>query len=102
MNLVPEAARRLTIVTMARPEHSVRVAVCDTGPGVAGDQLERVFEPFVTSKTQGLGLGLAVCRSIITAHEGRLWAENNPEGGASFCFELPCLSGAREESRLPL
>jgi len=100
MNLVPEAARRLTIVTMAGPEHSVRVTVCDTGPGVAGDQLERVFEPFVTSKTQGLGLGLAVCRSIVTAHEGRLWAENNPDGGASFCFELPCMNGAEAESFL--
>ena len=99
MNLVPEAARRLTIATMAGPEHSVRVTVCDTGPGVAGDQLERVFEPFVTSKTQGLGLGLAVCRSIVTAHEGRLWAENNPDGGASFCFELPCLGSAQEASR---
>ena len=99
MNLVPEAARRLTIVIMAGPEHSVRVTVCDTGPGVAGDQLERVFEPFVTSKTQGLGLGLAVCRSIVTAHEGRLWAENNPDGGASFCFELPCLGSAQEASR---
>ena len=98
MNAVPEATRRLTIVTMACPEDSVRVTVCDTGPGVAGDQLERVFEPFVTSKTQGLGLGLAVCRSIVAAHEGRLWAENNPDGGASFCFELPCLSGAQKES----
>ena len=65
--------------------------VSDTGPGVAGHQLEDVFEPFVTSKPQGLGLGLAVCRSIVTAHEGTLWAENNPDGGASFCFELPCL-----------
>ena len=104
MNLVPEAARRLTIATIAGPdpEHSVRVMVCDTGPGVASDQLERVFEPFVTSKTQGLGLGLAVCRSIVSAHEGRLWAENNPDGGASFCFELPCLNGAEQESQLLL
>ena len=53
----------------------------------------------MTSKPQGLGLGLAVCRSIVTAHEGTLWAENNPDGGASFCFELPCLSSAQEESR---
>ena len=76
----------------------MRVTVCDTGPGVAGHQLEDVFEPFVTSKPQGLGLGLAVCRSIVTAHEGTLWAENNPDGGASFCFELPCLDSAQEES----
>ena len=52
----------------------------------------------MTSKPQGLGLGLAVCRSIVTAHEGTLWAENNPDGGASFCFELPCLGSAQEAS----
>ena len=98
MDSVPETARRLTIVTSGAPEHRARVTVCDTGPGVAGHQLDHVFEPFVTSKPQGLGLGLAVCRSIVTAHEGTLWAENNPDGGASFCFELPCLSSAQKES----
>ena len=92
MESVPETARRLTVVTTGGLDHRVRVTVCDTGPGVAGHQLEDVFEPFVTSKPQGLGLGLAVCRSIVTAHEGTLWAENNPDGGASFCFELPCLN----------
>ena len=91
MESVPETARRLTVVTAGSLDHRVRVTVCDTGPGVAGHQLQDVFEPFVTSKPQGLGLGLAVCRSIVTAHEGTLWAENNPDGGASFCFELPCL-----------
>ena len=98
MDSVPETARRLTIVTSGGPEHRARVTVCDTGPGVAGHQLNQVFEPFVTSKPQGLGLGLAVCRSIVTAHEGTLWAENNPDGGASFCFELPCLGSAQEAS----
>jgi PAS domain S-box-containing protein len=91
MESVPETARRLTVVTTEGLDHRARVTVCDTGPGVAAHQLEAVFEPFVTSKPQGLGLGLAVCRSIVSAHEGSLWAENNPEGGASFCFELPCL-----------
>ena len=99
MDSVPETARRLTIVTSGAPDHRARVTVCDTGPGVAGHQLDHVFEPFVTSKPQGLGLGLAVCRSIVTAHEGTLWAENNPDGGASFCFELPCLGSAQEEPR---
>ena len=98
MDSVPETARRLTIVTSEGPEHRARVTVCDSGPGVAGHQLDHVFEPFVTSKPQGLGLGLAVCRSIVTAHEGTLWAENNPDGGASFCFELPCLGSAQEAS----
>jgi len=94
MDSMPETARRLTVVTSGSLNHRVRVTVRDTGPGVAGHQLEAVFEPFVTSKPQGLGLGLAVCRSIVSAHEGALWAENNPEGGASFCFELPCLEGS--------
>ena len=92
MESVPETARRLTVVTAGGLDHRVRVTVRDTGPGVAGHQLEAVFEPFVTSKPQGLGFGLAVCRSIVNAHEGTLWAENNPDGGASFCFELPCLT----------
>ena len=102
MESVPETARRLTVVTSAGVDHRVRVAVCDTGPGVPGHQLEAVFEPFVTSKPQGLGLGLAVCRSIVSAHDGRLWAENNPDGGASFCFELPCLNpGSVAPAALP-
>jgi PAS domain S-box-containing protein len=98
MDSVPETARRLTIVTTGGPDDRARVTVCDTGPGVAGHQLDHVFEPFVTSKPQGLGLGLAVCRSIVTAHDGTLWVENNPDGGASFCFELPCLSSAQKDS----
>jgi PAS domain S-box-containing protein len=101
MESVPETVRRLTVVTTGSLDHRVRVTVCDTGPGVLGHQLEDVFEPFVTSKPQGLGLGLAVCRSIVTAHEGSLWAENNPDGGASFCFELPCLNCAQEVSVTP-
>jgi PAS domain S-box-containing protein len=103
MESVPETVRRLTVVTTGSPDHRVRVTVCDTGPGVAGHQLENVFEPFVTSKPQGLGLGLAVCRSIVTAHEGTLWAENNADGGASFSFELPCLEiGSLAPTAVPL
>ena len=56
----------------------------DAGSGIPPDRLEQIFEPFVTTKPQGLGLGLAICRSIVTAHGGRLEAGNTPEGGASF------------------
>jgi PAS domain S-box-containing protein len=68
---------------------AVRVSVADTGCGLPAEDLERVFEPFVTTKTQGMGLGLTVCRTIVGAHGGRLWAVNNEGGGATFHFTLP-------------
>ena len=71
----------------------VRFSVSDRGPGLAAGELEKTFEPFFTSKTHGLGLGLSVCRSIITAHGGKLWAANNPERGATFHFILPVNNG---------
>jgi PAS domain S-box-containing protein len=93
--------RQLTVVTEGDARDRVRVTVRDSGPGVPGDQLERIFEPFVTSKPHGLGLGLAVCRSIITAYDGRLWAENNAGAGASFCFDLPGLNAHHTEFPAP-
>lgn len=67
----------------------VEVTVSDTGHGIPADQLLRVFEPFFTSKPNGLGMGLAISRGIIEAHGGRLWAENNADAGATFTFSLP-------------
>jgi len=61
-------------------------AIRDHGTGIASDDLERIFQPFVSTKVQGLGMGLAICRSIIEAHGGRLWAENASGGGATFNF----------------
>jgi two-component system sensor kinase FixL len=66
-----------------------RVIVDDTGPGIAPEVLERLFQPFMTTKPQGMGVGLSISRSIIEAHGGRIWAEANPAGGARFCFTLP-------------
>jgi C4-dicarboxylate-specific signal transduction histidine kinase len=68
---------------------SVAIAISDNGEGIAPQDIERVFEPFVTSKSHGIGLGLAICRSIIEAHGGRLWASNNESRGATMEFELP-------------
>jgi C4-dicarboxylate-specific signal transduction histidine kinase len=67
---------------------AVRISVTDQGTGIAEGNEERVFEPFFTSKRHGLGLGLAICRTIIAAHGGRLWAVNNAERGATFHLVL--------------
>ena len=65
------------------------VAVQDSGPGLAPETLERLFEPFYTTKPGGLGMGLSICRSIIEAHGGRLWASANLPRGAIFHFTVP-------------
>jgi PAS domain S-box-containing protein len=86
--------RRLRIRAGRNGDGTVEFAVSDRGTGVPPEQLERIFEPFVTTKAQGLGLGLAVCRTIVAGHRGRLWAVNNPEGGATLFFTLPVFEGA--------
>jgi PAS domain S-box-containing protein len=68
---------------------SVEVRVCDNGPGIPLPVLEQLFDPFFTTKPNGMGIGLAVSKTIVEAHKGRLWAENQPEGGACFAFTLP-------------
>ena len=67
----------------------LRVAVRDRGPGLSGDKLDKIFQPFYTTKRAGLGMGLSISRSIIEAHGGRLWVENNPGRGATFYCTLP-------------
>jgi two-component system sensor kinase FixL len=64
------------------------VAVTDSGKGISRGEAEKVFKPFYTSKPQGLGMGLSISRSIINRHQGRIWVENNPDGGATFYFSL--------------
>ncbi len=81
--------RELTVRTHTANDGGVEVTVSDRGPGIPPDDLERVFSPFVTSKRDGMGLGLAVCKTIIEAHHGRLWASNNTDAGASLHFWLP-------------
>jgi signal transduction histidine kinase len=76
---------------------SVEVSVHDNGHGIPADKLSNVFEPFFTSKASGLGMGLAISRRIIEAHGGRIRAENNLDGGATFAFTLP-REGTRSEA----
>jgi len=72
-------------------EGEVVLSVVDSGHGIAAGKSDTIFEPFVTTKKEGLGMGLALSRTIVTAHNGRLWAENNPGGGATFHMALPPL-----------
>jgi len=86
--------RKLTIRTSLTngADHNgdgIEVAVSDTGPGLSPESAERIFEPFFTTKPDGMGMGLAISRTIVEAHGGRLWASANPDQGISFCFTLP-------------
>jgi PAS domain S-box-containing protein len=85
--------RRLVTVRARPVGATVEVTVSDTGPGISADTLLRVFEPFFSSKPTGLGMGLAISRDIIEAHGGRLSADNNEAGGATFTLTLPAVEG---------
>jgi PAS domain S-box-containing protein len=89
MSTVIDAPRELAISTAMCDTTAVRVAVRDSGPGIAVEDAERLFEPFYTTKASGMGMGLSICRSIIEAHGGRLWASANHPRGAIFQFTLP-------------
>jgi len=86
-----ETSERVLTIRTSVAEHEVVVAVTDRGPGLGPDALRKVFEPFFTTKPHGMGLGLSISRSIVDAHGGRLWAENNPAGGATFHLTLPLI-----------
>jgi two-component system sensor kinase FixL len=81
--------RELVISSDLTEEGTARVSVADSGGGIAEDVLEKLFQPFMTTKPQGMGVGLSISRSIIEAHGGRIWAEANPRGGTIFRFTLP-------------
>jgi C4-dicarboxylate-specific signal transduction histidine kinase len=80
--------RRITLAAVPYDEYSVRITIADNGPGVAPATRESLFEPFASKKAEGLGLGLAISRTIVEAHGGALWLADT-EAGAAFCFTLP-------------
>ena len=81
--------REVTLATRVLDNDMIEISVADIGPGINADIAGRLFEPFVSSKHDGMGLGLSISRSIIEAHDGQLIAERRPEGGTIFCFTLP-------------
>jgi C4-dicarboxylate-specific signal transduction histidine kinase len=87
---VAECPRRiLTLATDLAPDDMIEVSVADTGPGLAREIRSKLFEPFVTTKPAGLGVGLSICRVIVEAHGGKLRADANPGGGTVFRFTIP-------------
>lgn len=88
----PQDERRL-LIRAVRDDGKAQVSIRDSGIGIAQDMLDRVFEGFYTTKPQGLGVGLEVCRSIMESHRGAIWAEANPDRGATFHFSLPLVGG---------
>jgi signal transduction histidine kinase len=81
--------RRIELATYAGEDGSVGFSIHDSGPGIVEQDLDHVFDSFFTTKQQGVGIGLAICQSIITTHGGSIAVSNHPDGGAHFCFSLP-------------
>jgi signal transduction histidine kinase len=95
MSSIEAGPRELLISTEQTEANGLLVTVRDSGRGIDPEHLERVFEAFYTTKASGVGMGLAICQTIIEAHGGRLWADANKPRGAVFRFTLP---GAGESS----
>jgi C4-dicarboxylate-specific signal transduction histidine kinase len=89
-------ARRLCVRAVALPCDKVQVSVADSGPGIAPGLADRIFDPFVTTKPDGLGFGLSISREIINQHGGKLEAANDPAGGAVMRISLPRYSGGTD------
>jgi signal transduction histidine kinase len=98
LNLVINAMEAMAGTTSVRREvtcstsvdaGSAKIAIADSGPGIPSNKLSTIFEPFFTTKGDGMGMGLSIARTIVEAHGGRIWAENQPTGGAVFHVTLP-------------
>jgi signal transduction histidine kinase len=73
---------RIISIRTSRVEKFAELSVADLGPGIPKDKLKEVFEPFLTNKAEGMGMGLSIARTIVEAHQGQIWAENRDHGGA--------------------
>lgn len=95
----PVSRKRVVLAARATEERSIDIGVTDWGPGVAPGMTAKVFEPLFTTKASGMGMGLAVSRTIIESHHGRLWVEGNAEGGATFRIALPAMQATLLSTR---
>ena len=90
--------RRIDVQTSIDEDGSVGLSIFDNGPGIADANLTRIFDSFFSTKDAGIGIGLAICHSIISAHGGSIWGANRPNGGAHFRFTLPVPGTAGPDS----
>ena len=97
LNEANQEDRRVTVTARPGGARIVEVAVGDTGPGIPADMLANVFDPFFSTKPNGMGMGLPISRTIVEAHGGQLWAENNHGRGATLRFTLPIAEEAAAE-----
>jgi signal transduction histidine kinase len=93
---IDASERREIVISTSSSGIDIRVDIADTGIGLSEKMKSSLFEPFMTTKANGMGVGLSISRAIIEAHHGRIWAESNPEGGAIFGFTLPLASHRSE------
>jgi signal transduction histidine kinase len=89
MSTIVDRKRLLSIKTQAHEAHDVLITVTDCGTGIDPEAMDRIFEAFFTTKPQGMGMGLSICRSIVEAHDGRLWVTPAQPNGSTFHVQLP-------------
>jgi two-component system, LuxR family, sensor kinase FixL len=89
--------RELVIATSAAPDNVIEISVADTGAGIAPEIAGQLFQPFVTTKSQGMGVGLSISRTIVESHGGSITQRPNPSGGTMFTFTLPAVSKERRD-----
>ena len=99
MSTCPLADRRITIRAVSPNPRAVEIAVSDAGIGIPPENLQRVFDSFHTTKPNGLGLGLSICRSIVRAHGGSIVLRNNPDRGATAYVSLPTYDAGEQSAR---
>jgi two-component system sensor kinase FixL len=98
MKDAPARERKVVVRAKTNGAGTVGISVRDHGIGLTSDELVKIFQPFYTTKREGLGMGLPISRSIVEAHGGKLWAENNADRGATLYFTVPAMAG---EASLP-